>query len=274
MRREKGQLKMIWGSSQQGTWEGVRPQRVITRADQDETGLVHSSSSATAGVTLARCRLRWPVMGAALVIAAAPTSSNAAEPIGWTAGDIVIRTGPAVILFDGSAEVKVNGADVPGGSIGLSNNVTVTAEIEYFLSRSVSVAGIVGIPPRTRIRGTGNLSSVGEVGRVRYGLGVLVVRYHLNSGRRLSPYVGGGIVRFIAFSSKDGAVTQLHTESAWGPALQGGIDYHINDKLGLYASVAFVPIKTNAQGIARGLPATGRITADPTVFQGGLSYRF
>jgi len=198
----------------------------------------------------------------------------ASETEGWKAGDIVLKAGPAGVLFSSSAKVKVAGNVVPGGGARLSDNATVSAEAAYFVTPEVSVAANFGLPPKTEVTGTGTLAPLGLGGKVRYGLGALTVRYHANAAGIVSPYVGGGIGHLFVFKAKDGSIADLQADDAWAPVVQGGIDAHLSDRMGLYANVSYAPLKTDASGVVMGAPMTARVTLDPTIVQGGLFFRF
>jgi outer membrane protein len=219
-----------------------------------------------------RRELRICLAAAVALCLASP--ARAKEPVGWQAGEVVLKLGSGAILFNSSARIKVAGNDVPGGNAKLSDGVTATGELEYFPTRNLSVAAIFGIPLNSTGRGAGTLSSLGELGRVKYGIGGLVARYHVNASRRFSPFAAVGIGRFLSFSTQDGAVSGLKIDSAWGPVLQGGADYHFNRRFGLYFNASYVPLKTDARGTVGGPPATARVTANPVAIQGGVSYRF
>lgn len=196
------------------------------------------------------------------------------EPVGWQKGDLVFKAGVAGIFFNSSATIKLNGTEVAGASAHLTNNATPSFEVEYFPARDVSVALLGGIPPKNSAIATGTLSSLGTVGRIRYGLGVAVVRYHANASGRLSPFAGVGVGRFFIFSTEDGSLQNLHANSGWGPFVQAGADYHFNRHWGLQATVAFLPIKSDASGTIHGAPVTARTTINPMVVKAALSYRF
>ena len=211
---------------------------------------------------------------AAAVAWTAPACAQAAEPVGWQAGDVVVKAGVAGIFFNSSAKISLNGVEVPGASAHLTNNATPSFELEYFPARNVSVALLGGIPPQNKAIATGTLASLGEVGRIRYGLGVAVVRFHANASGRLSPFAGVGIGRFFVFSTQDGSVQYLHANSGWGPFVQAGADYHFNRHWGLQATAAFLPIKSDATGTVHGAPVTSRTTINSLVAKVALSYRF
>jgi outer membrane protein len=203
------------------------------------------------------------------------TTAQAEEAEGWQSGDVVVKAGVAGVLFDSSANVSLAGTPVPGGDAQLSNSTTATFEVEYFFSPNISTAIDFGFPPpEANITGKGSLAALGKVGETKYGIGGLTLRYHFNGSGQISPFVGAGVGRLFIFDTNDGAVTNLDADSAWAPVIQGGVDFHLNQRLGLFANVAYAPMKTEASGTALGAPMTARVTLNPTVVQGGMSFRF
>jgi len=214
-----------------------------------------------------------------LAVAAASAGMVLSQPAianesgGWQAGDVVVRAGPAGVVFNSSAKVKVAGNTVPGGNAKLSNNVTASADVAWFVTDAVSVGANFGLPPKTKVTGAGTLAPLGTGGRIRYGIGALTARYHLPVGG-VTPWVGAGVGHLFIFGTKDGSISDIKADDAWAPVIQGGLDAHLGEHVGLYASVSYAPLKTDASGVVMGAPMTARVTLDPTIIQGGLFYRF
>lgn len=223
------------------------------------------------GLLKTRSRL-LPLALVAGIAISAPAYAQSEK--GWQAGDVVVRVGAAGVLFNSSADLELAGNPVPGGNVKVSNDVTPSGEISYFFTSAISGTVNFGIPPKARVDGKGTLTPAGELGQVRYGLGAATLRYHLNDQGSVSPFIGGGVGRLFSFSEDDGSVQNLEVDSAWGPVIQGGVDVHLSRKFGLYASVSYSPIKTDATGVIFGAPATADVKLNPTVVQGGVSYRF
>lgn len=212
-------------------------------------------------------------IGAAIATLACAPVARAEEVPGWRKGDVVLGAGIAHVLFDANAQIALGGAPVTGGDIALSDNTLLSGSAEWFATRTVSLALVGGIPPTTRVTGTGTLAPSGELGRVKYGLATLLARYHFNASGRLSPYLGAGVTRFMVFSTRDGSVTDLKADGAWAPVAQAGIDYQLTRHIGMFGNATYIPVKTNARGTSRGLPLTGSATLKSAILKAGLSYR-
>lgn len=217
---------------------------------------------------------RYGLPMAALAAFSIANPAHAENDIGWKAGDVVVKLGAAGVVFSSSGDVDVAGMPVPGGDVKVSNDITASTDISYFFTSNISGAVNFGLPPKATVDGKGSLAAAGELGRVRYGIGAATLRYHLNSQGTVSPFIGAGVGRLFSFGEDDGSVIDLQVDSSWGPVIQGGVDVHLTRQFGLYANVSYSPIKTDATGIIFGMPATADVTLDPTIIQGGVSYRF
>jgi outer membrane protein len=221
-------------------------------------------------------RLARTAGAATMAVAAAsvPNAASAQDGGAREAGDISIKAGLAAIRFDSSADVEIGGTPVDGGSLSLSNGTTASFEVEYFLSPAISASVNFGIPMETTVTGEGTLGPAGEAGRVNYGIGAATLRYHVDTGIGLSPYVGVGLGHLFIFGETDGALTNFDVDSAWAPVFQGGADFGITKTLGLYANVSYAPLKTDGRGEIFSAPASAQVTLNPTVVQGGVSFSF
>ncbi len=225
-------------------------------------------------MTIARASFVRSFASLGLALCLAAPQVRAEETPGWQKGDVVVSAGVAAILFDSNGRIALGGTPITDGNIKLSNNTNLSGTAEYFAAHNLSIALVAGIPPTTRVTGTGALAAAGELGRVKYGLATLVGRWHLNASGRLSPFIGAGVTRFMVFSTQDGSVTNLKASNAWAPVVQAGINYHLNRHVGLFALATYIPVKTEARGTSRGLPLTGSATLKTTILKSGLSYRF
>lgn len=215
----------------------------------------------------------WIFVGLALTmpVIAAPASAEEFRP---EPGDVTLRAGPAGILFDSSAKLQVLGFPMAGADLTASDSLTASVEAEIYVVNAVSLSVTVGIPPKSQVDGKGLLAPAGRLGSVRYGLGGALVKYHFNQDHPFQPFVGAGVSHFVSFKEYDAAVSALNVGASWGPLVQGGAEYMLNEHVGIYASASYSWLKTNGSGTFGGLPITARVTLNPTALQGGVLYRF
>ena len=79
---------------------------------------------------------------------------------------------------------------------------------------------------------------------------------------RVSPYIGGGIVRPFHDQERDGLAVGLDIPNAHGPYVQAGVDVAMSDRWGFFAEARKAFYHTNASGL---LP----LDATYTSFRGG-----
>lgn len=199
--------------------------------------------------------------------AAAQSAPGAVGP--WSA-----HVGPAYVQFHTKADVSVGGATIPGAGVEASNSTTLGLEVAYDLSPSLAARLTVGVPPTTKLTGTGPLAGAGELGRLKYGPAVLSMTWALDGMGAFRPYLGAGINYTIVLASKDGVISSLDAKSAFGSVMQAGFDVVIDRRWGLFVDAKKIYLKTSASGTVSGAPATSSARLDPLLVHAGVSYRF
>ena len=210
---------------------------------------------------------------AALVGLLATTGAAVAQSSDTT-GPWWVHAGPVQVQFHTKADVSVDGAPVPGGGVDASNSTTLGLEIGYDLTPNVAARLTVGVPPTTKLTGTGPLEGAGELGRAKYGPAVLSATWAFDGLGAFRPYVGAGVNYPIVLDSQDGAITSLKVKSAFGSVLQAGFDVALGQRWGLFVDVKKIFLKTTADGMVGPAPASATVRLDPVLVHGGVSYRF
>jgi outer membrane protein len=214
------------------------------------------------------------ILAATLLTGAAASAQDA------PAGPFWVHVGVAYVDFKNGGEVSVAGTIVPGASTKASNNTTLALELGYDLNEQVALGLTMGVPPTTKVEGTGNLSASAGIpqplAKVTYGPAVLSTIWHPLGHVGFSPYVGAGLNYPIIFKSQDAFLVDVHVKSRLGPVLQVGADYPVGAHWGLFLDVKKLWSKVD---VTANLPSGGpqaKTTADlsPVVFQTGASYRF
>ena len=189
-----------------------------------------------------------------------------------------VRLGAARIMFDEKADVKLAGQPLPGANATVSNNNSISLDIGYFLTPDLSVAATVGVPPTSTLTASGTLAGAGTLGKVTYGPALYTLRYHLGRPGGVRPYIGGGLNWTIIFKTEDGVLKDFRTSNTVGPAITGGIDVPLNERIGVFGAVSKVWTSTKGRfrlGTPNGLvPGTARVQLNPLITHVGLQYRF
>jgi outer membrane protein len=193
-----------------------------------------------------------------------------------------LRAGPAAVNFAARSGVEVAGTAVPGGEVQVQRNTTLAMELGYALDARWTTRLAFGVPPTTRLGAGGSLRALvppltGTLGRVQYAPAVLSLTCGLGDWAALRPYVGVGINYTWITASRDADLAGLQARSAWGSALQAGVDVPLGRQWSLFMDLRQVFVKTSASGTvpALGGPAAkASVTLDPLIAHLGMGYRF
>ena len=202
-------------------------------------------------------------------VAAALLGTGAAQ-----AQDNVFKLG--LTRYDTHSKTNgVTGPGIPAGADAETGDATTVIFVgERLVTPQFGVELVLGVPPKITARATGSVAFLGEVLSARNVAPTLLFNWHFGSaGDTWRPYAGLGInyTKFTSIKNPYGWDVQM--SDSWGPAAQVGIDYAIDKRWGLFASVAAVKVKSD-------LVATGatvlQTTIDfrPIVYSAGAAYRF
>lgn len=201
---------------------------------------------------------------------AAPIDGTSEKESRW-----FTRIGVVGVAYHSGATIATNGQVIPGGTAKVSNNVTVTIDVGYDITKNISASLVVGVPPKPIITGKGAVSSLGELGKVRYGPAIFTGYYRFRKWGALRPYAGAGAAYVIIFKEFDAAVSQLKVHNNWGLVLQAGAEYQLSKKLDLFVDFKELWVAVNAQGLlAGGVPVKARVRLNPTLVSAGIKFHF
>lgn len=211
----------------------------------------------------------------ALLALAVPAARAGDSPWVW-------RVGPAQVGFDAKSTVEVAGANVPGGFIEVKDNTILAFEVGYRASDRWDLRLAFGVPPTTTLSTGGTLNTLvppltGTLGKVKYGPAVASATWSPGEFGVLRPYVGAGINYTRVFNTTDADIGSLRIKSAWGTALQAGLDVAIDRDWSFFVDARKVFVKTTATGTVPALggpPAKANVTLDPLIVHVGAGYRF
>lgn len=190
-----------------------------------------------------------------------------------------VRLGAAGVFFNSSAKLSIAGQPLLGGSAHATNNATGVLGLGAYLLPNVTLNLLLGVPPVSKLVGTGTAAPFGALGKASYGPAVLSLDYHFDiPGTSVRPYLGAGLAYYVVFNTEDRAVRQLKVGNTFGAALEGGAEYMIAEHWGIFVEVKKIWLQPKATGVA--LPPSGRVpvsakaTLDPLVASAGAVFRF
>jgi len=186
----------------------------------------------------------------------------------------LVHVDVANVFTNESADVAVGGAPVPGGSVSMADNATVTVDASYFLTPHFAINAYAGYPPRAHLEGAGPLAPFGTLASANYGPLTVSGEYHFSGLGAFRPYVGVGVTYAVFLDVDDKALSDVSVDNAFGPALKLGLDYDVSERWTVHAYLQQIWLRTDVSATVGGAPASARVTIDPTVVGVGLGYRF
>ena len=191
------------------------------------------------------------VLGSTLV--AAPSFAH-------EAGDLIVRVGAVHVEPDSS----VNGTSVPGLDVDDDTSIGTTAT--YMLTDHIGVE-LLAATFKHDITLNGN-----KVADTRHLPPTLSLQYYpMESGSKWQPFVGLGVNYTTFFSESDLGGQNLKLDDSFGLAAQIGLDYQINEKWLVNATVWKMDLDSDVELNGTNI---GEVNIDPTVVLLSVGYKF
>jgi len=204
------------------------------------------------------------LLAAALLVG---VTVQANEANAQAAGDIVVNAGwfhlapqdssqPLTAHFLGQSVTDTNS----GASISDSDTFGLT--LNYFVTDHISVESVLGVPPKIKLYGKGDLSPLGQLGSAREWSPSLIAKYWFGKpSNAFRPFLGVG-VSYIRFSDvqltsamANGSFlpsallrgpTTVSLSNSFAPVFNAGMSYQISKHWSIGASVSYLLFSTDA----------------------------
>ena len=184
-----------------------------------------------------------------------------------------VKVGLSAVLPDESASTSV------GGDVDISDETVPSLQLEYFANEHWSVELLCCVATHDVVA-VGTIAGDVNLGNVTHFPPTLTVKHRWTNLGAFEPYLGAG-VNYTAFIDNDppassGPVTINHIEygDSWGPALQAGFDYRLNDHWALNLDVRRIWINTDVEIDSNLGPITADVDINPTIVTAAVGYRF
>lgn len=156
----------------------------------------------------------------------------------------------------------------------ISNQVVPELDFSYFLTPQIAVELILATA-RHSIEATDTALGRVDLGKASLLPPTLTAQYHLNFAPHFKPYIGAGINYTYFYDVDSGPVaTNIHYGSSFGPALQVGADFALNDNWSINADLKKIWIKSNVTVETSNAQLETNVHIDPWVVGLGIGYRF
>ncbi|AZG36864.1 MULTISPECIES: outer membrane protein OmpW [Shewanella] len=188
------------------------------------------------------------------------------------AGDIIVRAGVAMVAPNESSPVVANIAE-----FGVDSDVQLGLNFGYMLTDNVGIELLAASPFSHDV-------SLGELGKIADSKQLpptLVAQYYFGDPQSaLRPYIGLG-VNFTNFydneftqEAKDLGLNNLSLSNSWGLAGQVGLDYQIDKRWLVNASVWYAQISTDVSFDLGADHVVVETDIDPWVYMISVGYTY
>ena len=196
-------------------------------------------------------------------------SSSVCAANDFKAGDFLIRARGVGVVPDEDA--TITGA-VTGSQIDIDSSLVPEVDFSYFVTDNIAFELIAAITPHDV--STAN-SSAGplDLGDVWLLPPTLTLQYHFSDLGAWKPYVGAGVNYTHFFNEERGAsVTSADYDDSFGPALQAGVDYALDEHWQLNFDIKKIWINTDVKFSSGAVQAD--VAIDPWLIGVGVGYKF
>ena len=158
-----------------------------------------------------------------------------------------------------------------GGDVNISNSFIPELDFTYFFNKNFAAELILGTSKHDVKVGNDEVS----LGSVRLLPPTVTLQYHFYPTKSLKPYVGAGLNYTIFYDVENGDTLGMDYKNNVGFALQGGVDYFVNDKFFLNVDIKKLYLKTDVD-VDLGLPATvpAEVKINPLLIGFGVGMKF
>lgn len=158
-----------------------------------------------------------------------------------------------------------------GGDIGIDTAVVPEVDISYFFTDHIAVE-LIAAAAKHDVTLKGSALGDLDLGSVWHLPPTLTLQYHFTPDQTFSPYVGAGVNYTVFFNEDSGGVNDIKYDNSFGPALQAGIDYKLDEHWMLNADVKKVWINSDVS--VNSGAVTADVDIDPWIIGVGVGYRF
>lgn len=206
------------------------------------------------------------------LVAALAAAPAAAQP--FEQKNSFVRVGVAHIDLADKGSVFIEGVEDPAADYSTDKDWIGSIEIGHFVHPNFAIRAMGTTPAETYNLPAGSLAGTPNLGNDTSSNFTLTATFHPTGREGFSPYVGGGIGLNKIWSTEDRLAENLEISDSHGPVLQAGVEYSVNQRLGLYFDAKKAFWSADASGLLGGARVTAEAELDPVIIQAGAFFRF
>ncbi|MFO0388366.1 MAG: OmpW/AlkL family protein [Alphaproteobacteria bacterium] len=185
------------------------------------------------------------------------------------AGDWVVRARAIGVVP--AEDASITGA-VTGSQIDIDTSVVPELDFSYFFTDNIALELIAAVTPHDVNTATSSAGAL-DLGDVWLLPPTLTAQYHFTQFGQFKPYVGAGVNYTVFFGEDKGtSVTSVDYDNSFGPALQAGMDYMLDDHWMVNFDVKKIWINTDVKFNSGAIAAD--VDINPWVIGVGVGYKF
>ena len=143
-------------------------------------------------------------------------------------GDIVVRARVTHVAPDESSHLNLSGYQ----RLEVDSNTIPEIDFSYYLTKNIAAELILATGTRHDVNAIANDGSISKLGSINLLPPTLTAQWHFNPDQTIDPYIGAGVSYIRAMDRNLNLSTTGITvdRNMFGPALQAGVDYNLQDK--------------------------------------------
>jgi len=183
-------------------------------------------------------------------------------------GDVVVRLRATHIATDESSHLNLSGYQ----KLEVDSNTIPEIDFSYYFTKNIAAELILATGTRHDVNAIANDGSVSKLGSINLLPPTLTAQWHFNPDQTVDPYVGAGLSYIRAIDRNLNLSTTGITvdRNMFGPALQAGVDYNLQNKWLVNFDVKKIWFSTDVNTTSK----IDDLDVDPWVVSFGIGKKF